>query len=740
MEYDGPGHRDDEDGSLAVIVEETDYGYYFHDDVMVTVTGRDTQTQTEDGGVQEVDGSGVAQIYYQLVPADGSAPSPATVLAADEAGSISFRIEKGFKGDIYVKASDKAGNMPADDETTPLTDEGYVHGSGVILEKQEEHDETAQMTVDLPETSFEDEQGQPLFGEAIDVSVDIADSVSGIRTIQWEIDAPHDEGGAGTVEIDNSGEMTGDTGGWEVLSTEKNLVTRAAADIPVKADSNDITLTVRLTDRAGNTTTEKVTFSIDRTAPVIEVDYDNDSYDEDFLHETEYYNADRTATIDIRERNFDAGEVNITVTRDGETVRLDELQWEYVPDEEDPDMSIHRTQLTFDRDGDYTVLVTAGDKAGHQAQPYGEEKFTIDMTAPELSIGNIEENSANAGAVRPSVSWSDINLEGPAEITLTGSNQGETSMPGDSSDNETEGSFRYDNFPVEKESDDVYTLKAVVADLAGNETEKSLTFSVNRFGSVYTFTPSLAEIDGRFFDKEQDIVIHETNVDTLDPETIDIKVARNGQNADMEDVSYQISNDSANGSWSQYSYRLTADNFSEEGVYVVSVNSVDEAGNVNDSTDETKEAELRFGIDKSDPLIMAVNVEEGTTYPEDSKQAEFAIEDNLLLKDVTVTVNGREIETEADGELYSFTLTGSDKAREIVVEAVDEAGNASSLILPDVYVTRNLFVRWYTNTPLMLGSIGALCAAAAAVTLLIWRKKRRGREAAEAEEEGATDI
>ena len=75
-----------------------------------------------------------------------------------------------------------------------------------------------------------------------------------------------------------------------------------------------------------------------------------------------------------------------------------------------------------------------------------------------------------------------------------------------------------------------------------------------------------------------------------------------------------------------------------------------------------------------------------------------------------------------------------------MVEAVDEAGNASSLILPDVYVTRNLFVRWYTNTPLMLGSIGALCAAAAAVTLLIWRKKRRGSEAAEAEEEGATDI
>lgn len=495
----------------------------------------------------------------------------------------------------------------------------------------------------------------------------------------------------------------------------------------------DYTVLVTAGDKAGHQAQPygEKKFTIDKTAPVLSIEFDNDDGENGG-----YFDSGRTGTITVREHNFETTRFQLTgeASLAGADIAYPELSdWESSGD-------VHTATIRFTDEGDYTLRISYTDKAGNASQRQIDEEFTIDMTAPELSIGNIEENSANAGAVRPSVSWSDINLEGPAEITLTGSNQGETSMPGDSSDNETEGSFRYDNFPVEKESDDVYTLKAVVADLAGNETEKSLTFSVNRFGSVYTFTPSLAEIDGRFFDKEQDIVIHETNVDTLDPETIDIKVARNGQNADMEDVSYQISNNSANGSWSQYSYRLTADNFSEEGVYVVSVNSVDEAGNVNDSTDETKEAELRFGIDKSDPLIMAVNVEEGTTYPEDSKQAEFAIEDNLLLKDVTVTVNGREIETEADGELYSFTLTGSDKAREIVVEAVDEAGNASSLILPDVYVTRNLFVRWYTNTPLMLGSIGALCAAAAAVTLLIWRKKRRGREAAEAEEEGATDI
>ena len=45
--------------------------------------------------------------------------------------------------------------------------------------------------------------------------------------------------------------------------------------------------------------------------------------------------------------------------------------------------------------------------------------------------------------------------------------------------------FTFSDFAHEQDVDDIYTLTAREIDFAGNETEQSITFSVNRFGSVY---------------------------------------------------------------------------------------------------------------------------------------------------------------------------------------------------------------------------------------------------------------
>ena len=45
----------------------------------------------------------------------------------------------------------------------------------------------------------------------------------------------------------------------------------------------------------------------------------------------------------------------------------------------------------------------------------------------------------------------------------------------------------YEDFPHLPSVDDLYTLEAEVRDLAGNVSRTSVSFSVNRFGSVYTF-------------------------------------------------------------------------------------------------------------------------------------------------------------------------------------------------------------------------------------------------------------
>ena len=841
--FEGTGYQEGDGEALADVMTQTDYGYYFRSDVLAAVTAKDTQYQrTEDGQETEIEGSGVSEVYYILASSDGGASQPQRAEAGDN-GVFTFLIEAGFKGDVYVMAKDCVGNRPEDDPETEA-DEGYVHGEGIVLETGEQHAENGKAEITLPGTDLISAKGQNLYGEDIEVRLHAADPDSGIRAVEWQVQTPFDENAyqAGTVNIDGEGVMTGDTEGWSAAASDRNLITAMNLTLPVSADSCDITVMQRMTDRAGNTTTSRQTFDIDKSAPVIEVSYDNNEYDEGFISEGEYYNADRTAVITIRERNFDAENTALTVTRDGENVRMEEVEWEGTADGDNPDNTTHTTRVLFDRDGDYTFRITSRDLAGNEAQTYGpdqfvidktapslrveydntdgqngnyynaprtavitieehnfetsrfslsgeasyegtalaypslsewsssgdthtaaihfqaegdysfrvaytdkagnqaseypEDTFVLDYTAPELAIEDLENQSANAAAVRPVVSWSDINLESPAEITLTGSNRGETDLMGGYYGEEEEGFFQFDNFPFEKEYDDIYTMQATVSDLAGNESSETIRFSVNRFGSVYTFSPQFEDINGKFLQKETDLIITETNVDQLDPDSIEIKVAKNGQNTNVSENGCDITESGGGGSWSQYTYRLKASNFAEEGIYTVTVNSVDGAGNINDSTDETKEAEIRFGIDKSAPRIIAVNVEDGETYAEDSKTAEFAVEDNLILEDVTVSVNGEDAPLTVQDNRYTFELANSDTPQKIVVTALDAAGNRSEYTVSDFYVTQNLFIRWYTNRPLMIGTIaGVILIAAGGVSAVLVRRNIRKRRRREPEQE-----
>ena len=79
--------------------------------------------------------------------------------------------------------------------------------------------------------------------------------------------------------------------------------------IIVKNNSNNIKVWAKITDRAGNTSEEEIRFSIDKTVPTIEVTYDNNDYDIDFINEAEYYKDNRTAVIVVTERNFNPEDV-----------------------------------------------------------------------------------------------------------------------------------------------------------------------------------------------------------------------------------------------------------------------------------------------------------------------------------------------------------------------------------------------------------------------------------------------
>ena len=90
--------------------------------------------------------------------------------------------------------------------------------------------------------------------------------------------------------------------------------------------------------------------------------------------------------------------------------------------------------------------------------------------------------------------------------------------------------------------------------MAGNETEATITFSANRFGSVYNLT-GLEDILTKYLQTEEEIVFTETNVDSLEREGIKIKLTKNGTPSDLvEGTDYTVEVTGGNGEWSVYTY------------------------------------------------------------------------------------------------------------------------------------------------------------------------------------------
>ncbi|MFR6391485.1 MAG: hypothetical protein ACLUN0_00045 [Roseburia sp.] len=153
--------------------------------------------------------------------------------------------------------------------------------------------------------------------------------------------------------------------------------------------------------------------------------------------------------------------------------------------------------------------------------------------------------------------------------------------------------FSFSDFAHEQDVDDIYTLTARETDFAGNETEQSITFSVNRFGSVYVLDDSLKEIEGTYIKEPIDIVLTETNVDSLSMDTIKITVSANGEPKNLEEgTDYTITSVGGNGSWSQYTYKIDKSVFQGDGSYLVTVYSEDNAGNINENINESSRQRL----------------------------------------------------------------------------------------------------------------------------------------------------
>ena len=894
--------------SSCVTIEN--YGFYFNETVTVEITATDVASLNETF-------CGIHKIAYKLVSLDGSTYKEGIVDVTEDgvkkSASIVLTIEEAFKGQIFAYAVDVLGNKAValdaendivkdfynesndefvkdisknydpSDYDTALDSDNYACPNATIVENQEEHDarDEQHIVIVKPETQFTQNNGTELYANNVPLEITINDSYAGIREITWTVDSANDdendfsgsltvtnesiEKTHGDIVFDNEEEVNTD---WVVNAEDQNLVTSIVGNLMIVNNSNDITVTITMKDRAGNVSKEVIVFGIDKTIPTIDVKYDNNNADSQY---TDYYKDQRVATITITERNFRASDVLVKITNtDGvipSTNFKSDVTWKTISND-DPDLTKHVAYVTYSADGDYTFDIEYSDNADNKAADFKLQKFTIDRTKPLVEI-TFDNNSARNGNYykadrTATIVITEHNFD-PARAVIVGTTSDTATYPAESkwvslggdrysstikydrdskysldiefkdmagnviddvapvefyidktnpvlkiegivdqSANNTDGNIGFTVTGTDKnfeslvptltattfvngqyattpltigttsnitngkrytvtniETDGIYSITCTLTDKAGNNysevilvdsngktytekrsgSDKLVTFTVNRDGSVFNLSENLKTILDKYYiqNVESDIVIYEFNADPISDRTITL----NGKTL-VENTDYTVEQAGGNGSWYEYTYTFKKSIFANEGEYNLIIYSKDKAEN--DSFSDIKDAAVKFVVDRTAPIITVSGITTGGRYQTEGQLVTIIpTDDGGMITQIIIQLvdeNGKVI---GDGPLkvleneeledalangYSFTLAESDELyQNVQIICKDKAGNVYGLaeneIIKNVTVSTSGFLIFWANKPLRWGVIGGIALLAALAVVLVVKKKKK---------------
>lgn len=772
--------------------------------------------------------SGVKTITYCMHDVTTNKTTTKTFDLPTDGSYIIKDIDPDFKGYITAWAFDNVGNKSE-----------IVTAQRIVFENQNKHNSTSDVNIILPETEYRDIDGKPLYPNNITATISVSDSYSGIKNVEYSLDAQ----GNNWTKLQ----------GMDVESKDINLITSERGTLRIDENRNNIVLRVRLTDNAGNQTTKDVNFSIDTAVPTIDVVFDNNSYNRAYS-ETQYYKADRTATVTVTERNFNQNDLKAAITASTGAVPVISSFVTHT-NTADPDKTTHTATVRFTNDADYTMAIDYTDLAGHAAPRRRVDNFTIDKTLPttkvtlssapkngkyynekqtvtvEVTEHNFDKNlvniSANQGVIpeKSTWQWSDngdvhtatfvLNSDDQYAFTVNASDkalnnanafsqpqfvidqtkpealitdvehekaygdqpevhptiQGKdvnldkvvykiTKKLRDGSDkdvtkdfalsavesadgNKMVVSYRGMSFDHTESFDGIYTIEATVADLAGNTTPVTETFSINRFGANYTIDDQTIkdEVLNKYLKEGREFKIKAINVNPITKDNVEIVVICSGEERKLSDSEFRIVENHSEGGWYEYEFIIDKDVFKNDGSYSLRISASDEAGNVSKSNDDAhneKVGDIAFFVDSIKPSVSITGADNKQSYKEQSKDITVKVEDANIdpteFKDsIHVMLNGKELKSEEYDVVNSETGAGvvtlkfnvTDSDAEIVAYGVDLAGNESDHEKLTFKLDQNWLQRFYNNQKgLFFGTLGGIAAVIGAIVFFIIRKKK----------------
>jgi hypothetical protein len=438
---------------------------------------------------------------------------------------------------------------------------------------------------------------------------------------------------------------------------------------------------VKCKDLADNESTQVTSqqFTIDMTKPIISV-----TYDDNIPYKENYYSKSRTATITVTEHNFDEKDFTAVIEPRGNITG-----WVNNGDE-------HRAHILFDEEDYYIYTLAFTDLAGNQADDFGAEDFYIDLTPPLITITGVANRSANSGDINPIVHISDLNFDTEGiEINLTNSKGCRIAVERVAS--AIENGYDYFLANVNGQPDEIYTLTANATDMAGNKSESTIKFSLNRQGSVYDLS-QISSLSGRGYIRSSDMEdfhITEMNVSAIDEFILVItknnkavtalNVASRPYSTKEDTVYYSVSSTGNDDIGYIYDYTIYRESFAGEGVYNAMFYSKDAAGNEVNNTLNEKDAKLTFIIDNTAPDVAIDGLDSEMFRFDEEKKVNVYIKDNFklsqgyfeLVNEDGVTIRKYDYMelAENEGDIVAITLPSSEKYMSLQYYACDGAGN-----------------------------------------------------------------
>lgn len=503
-------------------------------------------------------------------------------------------------------------------------------------------------------------------------------------------------------------------------------------------------------------------FTIDQTKPVVSVVFDNNS-----ARNEKYFSAGRTATITVTEHNFDPKLVDMTA--ENATAGADAKEgWTQNGD-------VWTKTVTFDPQDavcKFSIDVTdlAGNKCPDEDVNYGSSaaprEFVIDQVNPALEITGTNA-SPYADACAPGFTAHDTNMSTEYTMTLTrtvrasrNANVSDRFLTRDSvTVTGTDINAVFNTITEEAENDGIYILDVTVMDMAGNSTQTTSTFTVNRHGSFYIFNEALADVVNAKYVQKADgsYQVTEYNASPLVGDSVKIEIYRDGQLVTTLTPAVGAGVIGASGLY-EYTYDLPAEHFAQNGRYKVALSSLDEAKNESDNT-KLDDALLEFTVDSVAPEItMIKGLEKGIV---NAKELTFsaAVMDTYGIASVQILVDGKVVKEYVTQEAYDALKAGgqaldheyavltntldagvecklleSSSRQHVVIAVTDMAGNVTQTDSKDfapsydfhenVLVSTNFWARYIHNVWALVVTGVVILALAGGIWYVTAKKKK----------------